>query len=123
MKSTFVAGSTVILASVLFAGTPAFAQVTREQVNAEYAQAVRTGDIVGEPEQGLKLNQMYPDRYPAKQAQAGRTRAEVLAELADAQRTGDIVGEPEQGLKLNQMYPTRYPAKLTFANRSSLASK
>jgi hypothetical protein len=70
MKSKFVAGSTVILASVLFAGTPAFAQVTREQVKAELAEAIRTGDIVGEPEQGLKLNQMYPNRYPAKQLRA-----------------------------------------------------
>jgi Domain of unknown function (DUF4148) len=48
-KSKFIAGSTVIHALILFAGSPACAQVTREQVQAELAEAIRTGDIVDDP--------------------------------------------------------------------------
>jgi Domain of unknown function (DUF4148) len=109
MKSMFIAGSTVIFASVLFAGGPAYAQLTREQVKAELAQAIRTGDIVGDPVTLSKLNEMYPDRYPAKQAQANPPRVDAKAELAQAIRTGDIVGDPVTLSKLNEMYPDRYP--------------
>jgi hypothetical protein len=43
--------------------------VTREQVQAETAEAVRTGDIV-EPWTQMKLNELYPSQYPAKPVEA-----------------------------------------------------
>lgn len=97
-----------------------FAQgaLTREQVKAELAEAIRTGDVVGNGETGQKLNAMYPGRYPAKPAVLGKSRAQVRADLADAQRTGDIVGNGETGQKLNEMYPGRYPPKPVVAGKT-----
>ena len=92
--------------------------LTREQVEAELAEAIRTGEIVANGETGQKLNEIYPKRYPAKPVSPGKTRAQVRAELAEAQRTGDIVGNGHSGLKLNEMYPARYPAKPAVAGKT-----
>lgn len=99
------------------------APLTREQVKAETAEAIRTGDIV-DPETQLKLNQLFPGAYAGSRANAkaeqptaqpvakqpGKTRDEVRAETAEAIRIGDIV-DPETQLKLNQLFPSQYPAK------------
>lgn len=100
---------------------------TREQVRAEMIEAQRTGDIVASsndrdeftPGVGVKLNELFPNRYPAKAAAPVKTREQVRAELKEAQRTGDIVvlhGSRDEftvasGNKLNELYPSRYPAK------------
>jgi len=39
---------------------------TRDQVRAELREAQRTGDIVAGGESGQKLNELSPNRYPAK---------------------------------------------------------
>lgn len=86
---------------------------TRAQVLAELEEAQRTGDIVvpGIPG-GRKLNEMYPERYPAKSVPPGKTREQVIAELEEAQRTGDIIVSVEGGpRKLNELYPNWYPKK------------
>ena len=106
----------LILATGLLAGTQALAGVTREQVQAELAQAIRTGDMPAPGDQGLKLNALYPERYPAKQVQTSLTREQVQAELAQAIRTGDMPAPGDQGLKLNALYPERYPAKQVQAS-------
>jgi lambda repressor-like predicted transcriptional regulator len=80
-------------------------------VAAELAEAIRTGDIVANGQTGLKLNELYPNRYPEKQVQVGLTREQVSTELAQAVRTGDIMANGQTGLKLNELYPSRYPAK------------
>ena len=85
----------------------ASAPKTREQVKAELAEAVRTGNIVGN-EQGQKLNEIYPSRYPAQTSVAGKTREQVKAELAEAIRTGDIVASGDRGQKLNELFPNQY---------------
>ena len=59
-------------------------------------------------ELGLKLNEIFPNRYPAMSMSQRETRAQVRAELIEAQRTGDIVANGELGLKLKEMYPARY---------------
>ena len=82
---------------------------TREQVRAELREAQRTGDIVADGETGQKLNQLYPNRYPATATAQGKTREQVRAELREAQRTGDIVAGGESGQKLNELFPKRYP--------------
>jgi len=75
-------------------------------------EAIRNGDVVVDGQTGLKLNQLFPDRYPHQAAVAqGKTRAEVKAELAEAVRTGDIVADVDTGKKLNELFPGRYPLK------------
>ncbi|AOF86033.1 hypothetical protein BSY239_2664 [Hydrogenophaga sp. RAC07] len=110
--------STTILLPLVFAATAgtAMAQsapLTRAQVQAELAEAVRTGDLLADTERGLKLNELYPSNYPAQPSQVGKTRAQVKAELAEAVRTGDLVADIETGLKLNQINPSNYPAQQT----------
>lgn len=109
MKTPFAA-TTLLIASAMLAGAgPAFAELTREQVKAEFAEAVRTGDIMSN-RGGQKLNERFPDRYPARQAQSTLTREQVKAELAEAQRTGDMVAG-QSSRKLNEISPSRYPVK------------
>ena len=83
--------------------------VTRAQVLAELADAQRTGDIF-DAKTGKKLNELYPQLYPAKAVAQGATREQVLNELIEAKRTGDIV-DAKSGKKLNELYPQLYPAK------------
>jgi hypothetical protein len=107
--NTKFAASALIIASALLVGSPSFAQVTREQVRAELGAAILSGDMAS-GESGLKLNELYPSRYPARQVQSTLTREQVKAELAAAVRSGDIVvGEGSQ--KLNELYPGRYATK------------
>ncbi len=116
MKTKFAAIA-LVLASGLIAGTPALAGVTRAQVKAELAEAIRTGDIAAPgDEQGRKLNELNPSRYPAKLAQASLTREQVKTELAEAIRTGDMPANGEQSSKLNELYPSMYPAKQVQAS-------
>ena len=84
---------------------------TRDQVKAELAEAVRTGNVPADNESGLMLNQVRPDLFPSQERTVGKTRAEVKAELNEAIRTGNIVADNESGKKLNELYPARYAAK------------
>lgn len=85
---------------------------TRDQVKAELADAVRTGDALGAgPFGDLRLNQVNPSRYPAQPVAMGATREQVKAERADAIRTGDALGAgPFGDKKLKDVNPGRYPA-------------
>ncbi|MCV2368130.1 DUF4148 domain-containing protein [Roseateles oligotrophus] len=81
---------------------------TREQVRAELAEAIRTGDIVGNGLTGQKLNELYPNRYPKQPIAQAKTREQVRAELDDAIRSGDVVGNGVSGQKLKEQFPDRY---------------
>lgn len=59
---------------------------TREQVKAEYEQAVRAGDIV-EGWSLQKFNELYPAAYPAK-SEVAKARAEQKAETAPVVPSG-----------------------------------
>ena len=83
------------------------APLTRADVVAQYEEAVRTGDILAPGDSGMKLNELYPDRYP-KAAATGATRAQVVAELQAAIRSGDILADGDSGLKENELHPQRY---------------
>src|SRR5882672_633879 len=87
----------------------ATAQKTRAEVQAELAEARRTGDFLVEGDSGLKLNELYPWRYPQQPVVLGKTRAQVQAELAEARRNGELLVEGESGLKMNEAFPSRYP--------------
>ncbi|WP_428422478.1 DUF4148 domain-containing protein [Methylibium sp.] len=105
MKLTRITSMLFLFAAL---GTTAHAQAgkSREQVKAELAEAIRTGDIISS-ESGLTLREQYPANYPNRPAATGLTRAQVKAELAEAIRNGDIVSG-DSSLKLNQLSPERY---------------
>ncbi len=110
------------LALVVLAGSfavTAHAGLTREQVKAELAQAIRNGDMPANDESGLTERQMFPDRFPAAQATASTlTRAQVVAQFEQARRTGDIYAPGETGMRLNELNPQAYPAKAVVAGRT-----
>jgi ribosomal protein L30E len=115
-----IARTTVSLLLLVALGTAAQAQSekTREQVKAELAEAIRTGDVLANGESGLKLNELYPQRYPHVLAAVGATRAQVKAELAEAIRTGDMIATGETGMKLNEAFPQRYPTVAVAAGKT-----
>ena len=108
MNRIRIAASSLLL-TALCTGAHAQTFVTREQVRAEWAEAVRGGDTTPAGE-GMTLRDLYPGRYGRAPATSAKTRAEVKAELAEAVRTGDIVARGEIGLKLNELHPEAYPA-------------
>ena len=114
------ARTTISLLLLAAIGTTAQAQSekTREQVKAELTEAIRTGDVLANGDSGLKLNEMYPQRYPHAPAAIGATRAQVKAELAEAIRTGDMIASGESGLRLNEEFPQRYPAVAFAAGKT-----
>ncbi len=96
----------------------ASAPITRDQVKAELAQAIRTGDMLADGVTGQKMNERFPGRYPAKAAVQGKTRAQVKAELAEAIRTGDMLAAGVTGQKMNERFPGRYPAKTAVQGKT-----
>lgn len=92
MKRSYISAVAVAVAA-LSAGqgmaADAFTPITREQVKAELAEAIRTGDI-STNESGRKMNELFPGSYPAKVAAQGKTRDQVKAETAEAIRTGTM---------------------------------
>jgi Domain of unknown function (DUF4148) len=115
MNITHTLGALLVLTAF---GTHANAQLTREQVKAELAEAIRTGDMPAGGESDLKLNQLYPGRYPTKASAVSKTREQVRAELAEAIRTGDMPAAGESGQKQNELDPQRYPAKPVYAGKT-----
>ena len=70
---------------------------TRDQVRAELVEAQRTGNIQAVGNSGKNLNELYPNRYPAKAVAQGKTREQVLSELAQAQRSGEFTLQQNHG--------------------------
>ena len=91
---------------------------TRAQVKAELADAIRTGDVYAGGETPVKLNELFPDRYPAKRTAAGKTREQVKAELDEAIRTGDIYAGGDTPVKLNELFPGLYPSQSVALSRA-----
>ena len=115
-----IARTTISLVLLAVLGTTAQAQseVTREQVKAELAEAIRIGDVLAPGDSGLKLNELYPQRYPHSAASPATTRAQVKAELAEAIRTGDMLAGGDSGIKLNEEFPQRYPVAVVPPGRT-----
>ena len=117
MKLARTATSLLLLAAIASAAH-AEGPKTREQVKAELREAIRTGDVfAGGDNSGVKLNELYPDRYPRVAAQT-KTRAEVQAELAQAIREGTMVAAGEGALTARDEFPQRYPAVAVAPGRT-----
>jgi len=101
------------IASVAHAEAPK----TREQVKAELKEAIRTGDVLAGGDSGLKMNELYPQRYPHVAVET-KTRAEVRTELAAAMREGTIVPAGEGGMTLRDEFPQRYPTVAVAPGRT-----
>ena len=104
MKTSIFSAAILSLASL--ATGSAFAQVdnhypadqtanmslkTRAQVQAELAEAIRTGNIVTDGQLGLTAYQLNPSAYPARPVEMGKTRAQVQAELNDTKAKGRLM--------------------------------
>lgn len=107
-------GLALALAGPMATTTHAQSANTRDQVRAELAEAIRTGNVLANGESGVTLRELYPHRYPAAPA-AGVTRAQVLAELKETQRAGDTIAPGDAGLRLNELHPRAYPPKAVVA--------
>jgi ribosomal protein L30E len=90
--------------------------LTREQVQAELREAIRTGDII-EGYSGLTRYELNPSAYPARPVVAGKTREQVNAELREAIRTGDIVDGYESRSRYERN-PGAYPARPVVAGKT-----
>lgn len=101
----------LLLAATAGSAIAQSAPLTRSQVQAELAQAIRSGDLPADAESGLKLNQVNPSKYPSVLTPTGKTREQVKAELAEAIRTGDMIADAETGLKFNEINPSKYSGK------------
>ncbi|MGJ7506251.1 DUF4148 domain-containing protein [Variovorax sp. GT1P44] len=112
------ATSTLLLLAALGAAAHADGGMTRAQVKAELAEAMRTGNMLAAGESGLTLRELNPQRYPAPVVALGKSRAEVRTELANAIRTGDIMASDESGLRVNEEFPQRFPAQVVAAGKS-----
>ena len=110
MKNNFSVSALIVMSAI--AGTSAFAATaTREQVNTQLIEAVRTGNIVVNDESDRAQNKVNPSQYPAQPVQAGYSREEVNVNLANAIRTGNIVINDESRRALNQINPGQYPSQ------------
>lgn len=92
------------------------APVTRAQIKAELAEAVRTGNIAYD-ESGIKLNEVFPHHYISEQQVSRKTREQVKAELVEAVRTGNVINT-DSGMRLNELYPQNYPAQQNVASKT-----
>jgi hypothetical protein len=112
--------ASLIVTAIASVAAHAHAQATptRADVAAQYQEAVRTGDILAPGDSGMKLNELYPGRYPKVATAAPLTRAQVVAELQAATRSGDVVAPGESGMKMNELHPQRYPAPTAVAGKT-----
>jgi Tat protein secretion system quality control protein TatD with DNase activity len=118
MKASRTTFALLVLCAIGSQAAHAQSALTREQVKAELADAIRTGNMIAPGDSGLRLNELNPQRYPQVAIQPGKTREEVKAELAEAIRTGDMFAAGETGLKRNEESPSRYPAVVVAAGKT-----
>ena len=109
----------LVLAAAMAAGAHAQSGRTREQVRAELAEAISTGNIIGTGESGLTLRELNPQRYGVTAGAASTlTRAQVTGEFERARLAGDVIGGGESGLPLNAMFPGNYPQRPAVAGKT-----
>jgi predicted kinase len=106
--------------AALFAGNAMAADssvaLTRDQVKAELAQAIRLGDFAVN-DAGQTAREVNPSLYPAKTAGVAKTRAQVQAELAQAIRAGNFAVN-DAGQTAREVTPSLYPSQTVVAGKS-----
>ena len=122
MKTSYLSAITLSLATL--AAGQAFAadngaNITREQVRAELAQAQRNGTLVVDFETGRTLQQINPGLYPVASSQS-LSRAQVQAELAQAQKAGTVLTSSE---KLSDLFPHRDEALSSGKTRAEVRAE
>jgi len=82
---------------------------TRDEVRAELAQAIRSGDLIADGATGQRYNQIAPQLY-AQPVAVSKSRAEVAAERDAAIRNGDLIADGATGQRYNQIAPAQFAA-------------
>jgi hypothetical protein len=106
----------ILLAAI--AGVSSAQGLTRAEVKAQLAEAIRNGDMLAPGESGLTERQLNPSEYPAEPAAPGKTRAQVKSELQAAIADGDILAPGDAGLTERQENPNEYPAQPVVAGKT-----
>jgi hypothetical protein len=106
-----------VLALAAIASTVSAQEKTRAQVNAEFAAAVRSGDVLTNGESGQTQRERRPDLYPSEPVVA-KTRVQVEAERAAAERNGEMLTAGESGLREKDLHPALYPADSVVAGKT-----
>ncbi|MFL6695485.1 MAG: DUF4148 domain-containing protein [Ramlibacter sp.] len=101
----------LILAAAFAASAHAQSGLTREQVQAELAQAQRAGTLPVGGEIGFA-----PRQWVAQPSTL--TRAQVLREFERARTAGELVADGESGLRMNEVNPGAYPHAVVAAGRT-----
>ncbi|WP_428422461.1 DUF4148 domain-containing protein [Methylibium sp.] len=109
MKLNRITGLLVLAAAASVTVAHASPGKTRDEVKAELAEAIRTGNISA-GNTSLTLRELFPQRYPSQAAATPLTREQVRAELAEAIRTGEIRSF-EGSASLRELNPGAYPAR------------
>ncbi|MBE7940659.1 MULTISPECIES: DUF4148 domain-containing protein [Ramlibacter] len=78
--------------------------LTRQQVQAETQQAIRSGTIVAAGERAATVRELEPGRFPAAGTQVATTREEVKRELAAALHHGDLAASNAYGRDTSRLY-------------------
>lgn len=87
---------------------------TRDEVRAELAQAIRSGDMIADGATGQRYNQIAPHLY-AQPVAVSKTRAEVASERDAAIRNGDLIADGATGQRYNEVSPAQYATVRTNA--------
>ncbi|WP_159592401.1 DUF4148 domain-containing protein [Hydrogenophaga sp. BPS33] len=95
---------------------------TRDEVRAELAQAIRSGDLIADGATGQRYNELSPEFYAPKAVAVSKTRAEVVAERDAAIRNGDLIADGATGQRYNQLAPAQYAAVRAEAPVASQAA-
>lgn len=89
MKATRIVSLSILTAALTLSGlAQAESTLTRAEVKAEAAEAIRTGNIV-DAETGLKLNELFPGAYP-KQVKVTSVQPRQTQANATTVSTGNI---------------------------------
>jgi hypothetical protein len=114
--------SMVAVAAMIAAAAQVHAGTTRAQVEAELAEAIRTGNMMANGESGLTMRELYPGSYPAPAAAASTvSREQVGAELQDARRQGTTAIIGEAGMAPSDDSPKMAMGKTRAQVRAELA--
>lgn len=93
------------------------AEITREQVRAELAEARRNGELLAGGESGLRHRDISPTLYPVSAAKGMKSRAEVRADLDRARASGELIAVGDAGLRERDL-PHRQPAHVRMGDKS-----